>query len=273
MEMGVFMGKQLIRTTRGHSVRIIKHRPHRHEGYHQGQAGVAASFLERGPEHHTQRTWRWHLVYPTARPSPRRLSSPPSTGRINKRKRKTSLENSASVPVPLENDPVNIYLSYPTANRLEESDHDLVDEPTSKRSKKLRVSSVDGLGPKLSNGALNRINEGPKQAAMRLEKMRDAVRILPECVGEDLDREGLMATLLRYAKALLFLTQGYQANIEIIVNNAFFREEHDEMIIIKSIKIYSLYKHHLIPFTGNVYLFFRYLISLPLSTLSSFQFL
>lgn len=175
-----------------------------------------------------------------------------------KRKRKSkskkwvkriSSENSTTSPAPLIHDGVNGLDN--DSNRLEESAHDQEDEPASKRVKQLQVSSIDGLR-RLSNNDLGRINEGPEQAETRLEKMRGAVRTLLECVGEDPDREGLLATPSRYAEALLFLTQGYQANIESIINNALFREGHDEMIIVKNIEIYSLCEHHLVPFTGNV---------------------
>jgi hypothetical protein len=68
--------------------------------------------------------------------------------------------------------------------------------------------------------------------------MRGAVRTLLECIGEDPDREGLLDTPSRYAKALLFLTKGYQVNAEDIVNNALFREGHSEMVIVKDIEVF-----------------------------------
>lgn len=82
--------------------------------------------------------------------------------------------------------------------------------------------------------------------------MRGAVRTLLECVGEDPDREGLLDTPSRYAKALLDFTSGYQVNVEDIVNNALFHEGHNEMVIVKDIEIHSLCEHHLVPFIGKV---------------------
>ena len=85
-----------------------------------------------------------------------------------------------------------------------------------------------------------------------MDKMRGAVRTLLECVGEDPDREGLLDTPSRYAKALMFLTKGYQTNVDSIVNNALFSEGHNEMIVVKDIEIHSLCEHHLVPFNGKV---------------------
>lgn len=101
-------------------------------------------------------------------------------------------------------------------------------------------------------GTRSRFSEEPDQAGARLARMCAAVRTLIECVGEDPDREGLQATPLRYAKALLFFTRGYQINLNEVVNNALFREQHGGIVIVKDVEIHSLCEHHLVPFVGKV---------------------
>lgn len=82
--------------------------------------------------------------------------------------------------------------------------------------------------------------------------MKNAVRTILECVGEDPDRSGILDTPRRYAEAMLFFSKGYQENVRDIVNNAIFQEGHNEMVIVKDIEIFSLCEHHLVPFTGKV---------------------
>src|SRR5215212_12084511 len=81
--------------------------------------------------------------------------------------------------------------------------------------------------------------------------MQDTIRQLLTELGEDPDREGLARTPLRVEKALKFLTSGYDADINTVLNDALFTVDYSEMVIVKDIDFYSLCEHHLLPFFGK----------------------
>jgi len=81
--------------------------------------------------------------------------------------------------------------------------------------------------------------------------MQDLVRNLLAELGENPDREGLLNTPRRVEKALKFLTSGYAADIDQVLNNALFTVDYSEMVIVKDIDFYSLCEHHLLPFFGK----------------------
>lgn len=112
----------------------------------------------------------------------------------------------------------------------------------------VNVSNHRHLGP----GTRQRKESTPEETAERLEKMSGAVRTILECIGEDPEREGLRETPMRYAKAMLYFTKGYEENVRDLVNNAVFHEDHDELVIVKDIDVFSMCEHHMVPFTGKV---------------------
>ncbi|KAH3665914.1 hypothetical protein OGAPHI_004103 [Ogataea philodendri] len=111
----------------------------------------------------------------------------------------------------------------------------------------------DGLSwPSL--GARARIEATPEEAKAREDRIADAVKTILTELGEDVEREGLLETPQRYARAMLFFTKGYEDNIKDVIKHAVFEEDHDEMVIVKDIDIYSLCEHHLVPFFGKVHI-------------------
>jgi len=87
-------------------------------------------------------------------------------------------------------------------------------------------------------------------ASPEFEKL---VRRQLELLGEDPEREGLDRTPARVAKALQFLTQGYNTTAEEVIGNGVFKEEHDNMIMVRDIELYSLCEHHMLPFFGKAH--------------------
>jgi GTP cyclohydrolase I len=84
--------------------------------------------------------------------------------------------------------------------------------------------------------------------------VEDLIRRLLAELGEDPGREGLVRTPQRVSKALTFLTSGYGADIDAILNNALFTVDYNEMVIVKDIDFYSLCEHHLLPFFGKCHI-------------------
>jgi len=88
----------------------------------------------------------------------------------------------------------------------------------------------------------------------KISKMTEHYHDILKQLGEDPEREGLKDTPLRVAKAMQFLTQGYNHDPEEILNSAKFREDYKQMVIVKDIDIYSLCEHHMLPFFGKAHI-------------------
>ena len=87
----------------------------------------------------------------------------------------------------------------------------------------------------------------------RLAKIAEHYKAIIELLGEDVNREGLLKTPLRIAKAMQFMTQGYFSNPQEIIKGAMFHEEYHQMVIVKDIDFYSMCEHHVLPFFGKAH--------------------
>lgn len=89
----------------------------------------------------------------------------------------------------------------------------------------------------------------------KLQRMAKAIRTVIECMGEDVDREGLESTPMRAAKALQFFTKGYCQTVSEVVGAGVFNEEtQNDMVVVRNIDIHSLCEHHMVPFSGKVHI-------------------
>mgnify|MGYP003623228585 CR=1 FL=1 len=87
----------------------------------------------------------------------------------------------------------------------------------------------------------------------KIEPLALHYRQILELLGEDSSREGLLDTPVRVAKAMQFLTKGYDENPEEILRKALFKEDYRQMVIVKDIDFYSLCEHHMLPFWGKAH--------------------
>lgn len=86
------------------------------------------------------------------------------------------------------------------------------------------------------------------------QKLKENYYTIINGVGENVEREGLLKTPERAAKAMQFLTKGYNEDAEEILRAALFKEDYSEMVVVKDIELYSLCEHHLLPFFGKAHI-------------------
>src|SRR4026209_1437268 len=101
--------------------------------------------------------------------------------------------------------------------------------------------------------AERRIRQIPRCGAARVASMEQSFLGLLEAIGGDPQREGLVRTPNRAARAVEFFTGGYRQSLDDIINNALFESEASEIVLVKNIELYSLCEHHLIPFIGKAH--------------------
>jgi len=92
-----------------------------------------------------------------------------------------------------------------------------------------------------------------KKASEVPNGIEDQVRQILEYIGEDPDREGLVKTPSRVARAYAYLTKGYAEDPKAVINQAMFTEDYQEMVLVKDIDFFSLCEHHLLPFYGRAH--------------------
>lgn len=85
-------------------------------------------------------------------------------------------------------------------------------------------------------------------------ELQNIVRRQLELLGEDPEREGLVKTPLRVSRAMAWLTRGYQQSVADVVGDAVFEEEHESMVMVRDIEIYSMCEHHMLPFFGRAHI-------------------
>jgi len=87
-----------------------------------------------------------------------------------------------------------------------------------------------------------------------LQNMKSHYGDILSLLGEDKEREGLEKTPQRVAKAMAYMTQGYEMNAVDIINSAKFEESYSEMVLVKNIELYSMCEHHMLPFYGKAHI-------------------
>ncbi len=105
----------------------------------------------------------------------------------------------------------------------------------------------------MSKKKINRYSKTELFDKRTTEQLTENYSSILSSVGEDVSREGLLKTPLRAAKSIQFLTHGNQLNPEEILRSALFKEDYNEMVIVKDIEVFSMCEHHLLPFFGRAH--------------------
>ncbi len=111
----------------------------------------------------------------------------------------------------------------------------------------------DLLDPALLRGATEVDTDEMSVDTERMHEFEQVIRRQLELVGEDPEREGLLKTPSRVAKALSWLTRGYELDPAEVIGDALFAENHENMVMVRDIELYSMCEHHMLPFFGRAH--------------------
>jgi GTP cyclohydrolase I len=89
---------------------------------------------------------------------------------------------------------------------------------------------------------------------VKCAELQELVRCQLQILGEDVDREGLQKTPMRVSRAMAWLTRGYDMSVAEVVGDAVFEEEHESMVMVRDIELYSMCEHHMLPFFGKAHI-------------------
>ncbi|XP_036333455.1 GTP cyclohydrolase 1 isoform X1 [Rhagoletis pomonella] len=128
-------------------------------------------------------------------------------------------------------------------------EHEPTDSPMTPKTP--RTSTTPGHENCTFHHDLELDHKPPTREAL-LPELSRSYRLLLSGLGENPERQGLLKTPERAAKAMLFFTKGYDQNLEDVLNGAVFDEDHDEMVVVKDIEMFSMCEHHMVPFYGKV---------------------
>ncbi|XP_045464213.1 GTP cyclohydrolase 1-like [Harmonia axyridis] len=139
----------------------------------------------------------------------------------------------------------------PAVSRTLSENYDLNDVEVPGTPKTPRTSATPGHENCTFHHDLELDHRPPTREAM-LPEMSRSYKLLLASLGENPERQGLLKTPERAAKAMLFFTKGYDQSVEEVLNDAVFDEDTDEMVVVKDIEMFSMCEHHLVPFYGKV---------------------
>ena len=116
------------------------------------------------------------------------------------------------------------------------------------------VKSVRGNGSARLDADDDPFDDGLSELSPRCIEFQGLVRREIELLGEDVERQGLKKTPLRVAKAMTWLTRGYEMDVVEVVGDAVFEEDHHSMVMVRDIELYSMCEHHMLPFFGKAHI-------------------